>query len=297
MTAPAVPPGYRTLAPARRPSLPGSYLRAALRPVRSGDGLPAVVLRVDGVRVRPDHLARYAALVGAPAGPALPPLYPSVVAFPVQFRLVAGPGFPFPAAGTVQLTNDVHQLRPVRPDLPLDVAVHAADLRPHRLGRTADLVTVVGQDGDVVWWQVATMLRRGPGAAPDAARTDPAPAAAGEWEPVGSWRLAADLGRSYAAVTGDCNPIHLAALTARPFGFRRPVVHGMWTAARLLHAVGEPLPPDGRLRFRVAFRRPVELPSTVDAALARLPGGGVLAEVRRRDPAGTACLTAELTRG
>src|SRR6266487_1403229 len=51
-------------------------------------------------------------------------------------------------------------------------------------------------------------------------------------EPHVVWELPADLGRRYAAVSGDRNPIHLYRLTAWLFGFRRPIAHGMWAAAR-----------------------------------------------------------------
>ena len=37
------------------------------------------------------------------------------------------------------------------------------------------------------------------------------------------WRLPADQGRRYAAVSGDYNPIHLYGWAARPFGFKQPI--------------------------------------------------------------------------
>ena len=75
------------------------------------------------------------------------------------------------------------------------------------------------------------------------------------------WRLGADLGRRYAAVSGDHNPIHLYGVTAKAFGFPRQIAHGMWSKARCLAAL------DGRypdaVRVDVAFKKPVLLPGTV----------------------------------
>ena len=51
-----------------------------------------------------------------------------------------------------------------------------------------------------------------------------------------------DIGRRYGAVSGDRNPIHLYPLTARLFGFRRAIAHGMWTKARCLAALEGRLP-------------------------------------------------------
>ncbi|WP_408648159.1 MaoC family dehydratase [Streptomyces gossypiisoli] len=96
--------------------------------------------------------------------------------------------------------------------------------------------------------------------------TDDAPPPGGqERKPLtagAEWRLGADIGRRYAAVSGDRNPIHLYPLTARLFGFPRPIAHGMWTVARCLAAHGTP----EAVLVRAEFRAPVPLPGTVEYA-------------------------------
>ncbi len=76
------------------------------------------------------------------------------------------------------------------------------------------------------------------------------------------WRLGEGTGRAYAAVSGDWNPIHVHALTARPLGFPSAIAHGMYSYARVLASLGPRLPESG-LTSRVWFRKPVRLPSTV----------------------------------
>ena len=73
------------------------------------------------------------------------------------------------------------------------------------------------------------------------------------------WRVPGDLGRRYAAVSGDRNPIHLHALSAKAFGFPRAIAHGMWTKARCLAALRLP----DALTAEVRFKQPILLPSTV----------------------------------
>ena len=80
------------------------------------------------------------------------------------------------------------------------------------------------------------------------------------------WLLAPDLGRRYAAVSGDYNPIHLHPFTARPFGLSRPIMHGMWTHARALAGLGGALPE--RYGVRVQFAAPLRLPGRVGFAVA-----------------------------
>ena len=75
------------------------------------------------------------------------------------------------------------------------------------------------------------------------------------------WKLGADLGRRYGAVSGDRNPIHLYAATAKAFGFSRQIAHGMWSKARCIAAVENRLPD--AVRVETAFKTPILLPATV----------------------------------
>jgi acyl dehydratase len=73
--------------------------------------------------------------------------------------------------------------------------------------------------------------------------------------------LGGDLGRRYGSVSGDRNPIHMHALSARLFGFPQAIAHGMWTKARCLAALEARLPD--AYTVDVSFRRPILLPSRV----------------------------------
>ncbi len=104
--------------------------------------------------------------------------------------------------------------------------------------------------------------------------------------------MPADTGRRYAAVSGDRNPIHLHALTARPFGFRTAIVHGMWVKARTLASLEGRLPD--AYTVVVAFKRPVPLPSRIAISSGRSTDGWLL-DVR--SPKGTPHLSGSITSG
>jgi acyl dehydratase len=87
------------------------------------------------------------------------------------------------------------------------------------------------------------------------------------------WRLGGDLGRRYAAVSGDRNPIHLYGVTAKAFGFPRQIAHGMWSKARSVAAVENRLPD--AVRVEVAFKTPILLPGTVRFSTRRTEDGTV----------------------
>jgi acyl dehydratase len=47
------------------------------------------------------------------------------------------------------------------------------------------------------------------------------------------WKLPANTGRQFGALTGDRNPIHLYPFTSQLFGFKRPICHALYQVGRL----------------------------------------------------------------
>jgi acyl dehydratase len=226
-----------------------STLRAAL-PGR-GDTMPSDVLTRD-VTVDPVELAKYAHVCGFTLRDELPPTYPHVLAFGMHMDLLGKA--PFSAVGVVHIANRIVQHRPLLLGEELALSVSVSELRPHRRGRQFDFVSEVRVGDELVWEDVSTNLKRGEG--------DESIAREPEFElpPVtAQWRLEDDLGRRYAAVSGDHNPIHLHAWSAKAFGFPRAIAHGMWTKARCLSALRLP----DAFTADVRFKKPILLPGTV----------------------------------
>lgn len=279
--------GGREVTLRRPPSGLGQYLRAGLpRPGARPDAVPEVVLRLPAVRPDPGHVARYCDVVGQPRGDRLPLLYPHLLGFGLQLKLMSDRSFPLPPLGLVHVTNEVSATGPVHGGRELDLTVHAGALRPHPRGRVVDLITTVREDGAAIWTETSTYLHRERvPPVPATGATDPAGAGAGpEAGPplhfCARWTLPGDLGRRYAAASGDVNPIHLSSWTARPLGFPRAIAHGMWSAAAALGALEGRLPD--ALTYSVRFLRPITLPASV-RLFTRVTGERVVAEVRGRD--------------
>jgi acyl dehydratase len=226
-----------------------TLLQAAL-PGR-GDEMPTDALD-RSVQVDREALAAYAHVTGFTLRDELPPTYPHVLAFPLHLALLAQA--PFSAVGVVHIANRITQRRPLRFGEELALQASVGPLRPHRRGRVFDLLTSVRVGDELVWESASTNLKRGDG---DESVRD-------EWDfedpPVTArWTLPDDLGRRYAGVSGDHNPIHLHGWTAKPFGFPRAIVHGMWTKARCLSALRLP----DAFTAEVRFKKPILLPSRV----------------------------------
>jgi hypothetical protein len=227
----------------------GSYLRALTRRSARGTALPLVELVREVVADR-ERLARYARVCGYPATDTLPPLYPHVLAFPAALELLTRRDFPLPALGLVHVANRVTVRRPIGAGERLTLRVRAAGLQ----ATAFDIVTRASVGSEPVWESASTYLHRESGRTGD--RPPAPPAVAGS---SSVWEVPADTGRRYAAVSGDRNPIHLYGLTARMFGFRTAIAHGMWAKARVLAA----MEPPRAFTVEVTYRSPIPLPSSV----------------------------------
>jgi acyl dehydratase len=265
-TLEGTPSSLPTMVKAALPVLPGVNLLPGV--AKRGGALPDLTLHHNGIAVDRDHVAAYAEVCGFAPSQSLPLTYPHMLAFPLHMAIMTDSSFPFPAIGTVHLANAITQLRPIAPTATLDVTATAQDLRPHAKGKVFDLVTTISADDETVWQSTSTYLRVGKGdnAAPgEGAPYDVVPGSGVEW------KLAGNLGRRYAAVSGDSNPIHLYPLTAKAFGFKRQIAHGMWTKARCVAAIESRLAD--RATVEVEFKKPVFLPGTVAFGSRIVPDG------------------------
>ncbi|MCX7659645.1 MAG: MaoC/PaaZ C-terminal domain-containing protein [Caldimonas manganoxidans] len=223
-------------------------------------GLPELGVQSSNVQVRARDVRAYGKVCGYAFSRHVPATYLHVLSLPLQMALLLDRRFPWPLPGLVHLSSSLRQIRPVHPGDELNLAVWIDRLVSHPKGQAVVLACRVKQASDVVWEGENVYLRRTEAAS------------VGEsWRPfvlpdwagmtmVESWKVARDIGRRYAWVSGDANPIHLHAWLARMFGFRSAIAHGMWVFACALAGLGQ-LPP--RLRAYVEFRSAVTLPTRV----------------------------------
>lgn len=80
--------------------------------------------------------------------------------------------------------------------------------------------------------------------------------------------MPAGLGRKYASVSGDFNPIHLSTWSAKSMGFRRAIAHGMYSKAICLsHVLKQAMtdktvsPITSQMQIFSQFMQPIYLPT------------------------------------
>lgn len=268
-----------------------STLRAALRLVaqgvrrRGGGAAPSTApkrrLAVErgAARVDPARLRRYLAVTGgdriaaltaegAPLSPTLPSLWETALALELLSLAEIG----FPGGGLIHLESELVPLRSLYSSDLIRARVELEGVEAHARGRRLVLKARCWNGaGQLCQESVVSLLARdGSGSSPRPATTAASPSPsepeAGDWRTLREWDLPGNLGRRYARVSGDFNPIHLWPWSARLLGFRRPLLHGFCIQAIVAHAlIAELLGGDPRAlrRLQISFRAPLFLPGRV----------------------------------
>ena len=260
--------GVRAL---RKPKLDGAPRLPAERLVRSAVALQAA------------DIAGYGRACGFRPEQGVPLSYPHVLAFPLHLMLLTRPSFPYPASGMVHLANRIRQHQRLQEGQALRLEVYCERWVAHAKGQALSIATRAYSAGTLVWESDSLYLRRD---VKDPVGESWNEALALQEEGLlrtQRWVLPADLGRRFARVSGDFNPIHTSLIGAKLFGFRRAIAHGMWTLGRALAAQQ---PPGGleQAEAHCDFKLPIFLPGQV--ALWNHPASGARREFEVRNLAG-----------
>lgn len=192
----------------------------------------------------------------------LPLTYLYLSAQRAHLALMLTPEFPWPVPGMVHVSNAITQLQPIDPQQGFDLVTTIKLPKPGgRRLRPAYCVEFM-QAGQVVAVcdSIYQVMQAQPAGEPRS-KAHP-PAADDGWQALHHWQLEPSLGRDYARLSGDYNPIHIHPWLSRWFGFQQPIIHGMYMSGRA-HAELELALGQSLQRVDVTFKRPVALPAEV----------------------------------
>ena len=196
----------------------------------------------------------------------LHPLYLQMLSLPLQMQCLLDKNSPFPLLGLIHCANDVKIMAQCNIDMPFECRVKFSHVRAHNRGWEVDVSLQAFQSGQCVYHAVSSYLVK-----VKAVHVAPRPSQSesnnvcvdSPKTKLATIEADASTGRRYAKISGDYNPIHLYALSARIFGFKRPIAHGMWTLARAISLI--PLEHEQTLAtVSCRFKRPIFLPSQIN---------------------------------
>ncbi len=222
--------------------------------------MPDLSVKLDTVRTAQSVLIKYMKVCGFKNTRQLPITYPHILAFPLQMTLLVNDAFPFPLLGLVHICNKIIQHRVIATDEPLNFCCRINTQRKTVRGIEFDILTSAYVNQELVWESTSTMLYRNKSKATAHSKKL---TTIQHFSTIESWLAPNDIGRRYAKVSGDRNPIHLFALAAKLFGFKQHIAHGMWSKARCLAQIEDKL-GNGYCQVDVKFKRPLFLPAEVN---------------------------------
>lgn len=224
-----------------------------------GKGLPTLILKKENVTIDRGEAIKYAQVCGFKVSDQyVPSIYPHILAFSLHMELLLDKNFPFQIVGMVHINNTITQYKPISYDANLTLEVYFDEMKDHAKGKIIPIITKFYHYGELVWESRSENLKITKKAE---SKGKPSGEAVLEGEQE-KWLLDTYAGLRYAKVAGDINPIHLFPLTAKAFGFKRHIIHGMWTKARAVAALQEEI---GTRPFKVHvdFKLPVFLPAKI----------------------------------
>ena len=258
-------------------SLSLGALRSSSKKNVAVDALPEVTYVRPQVQINGKHVAAYARVCGFTQAHGVPITYLFTQVFPLAMMLFGSKVCPWPAMGIVHLSNRIQQLARLEVGDTLRLEMSTGALFAHDKGQVFMLHFRAYRGDQLVWVNDMTALRMGVrnprGPKYESQLNDATPLSH-----QADFFAAAGIGRRYGRVSGDINPIHLTALTAKLLGFRKAIAHGMWTKARAL-ATLMPREAVSQAEVIVDFKTPLFLPAKASLWSARQEHGATF-EVR-----------------
>lgn len=209
-----------------------------------------------------DDLNQYERVCGFLSSNHIPITWPHILAFPLHLKLLTEKAFPLPLLGLVHLRNTITQHRAIGVGEALKLHVYLGEQERTSRGIEFGLITTASSAGALVWEETSTMLfRQFSQQAETTAKK--APPTLEQYPNTTDIEAPEPIGRQYAKISGDSNPIHMHALSAKVFGFPKAIAHGMWSKAHalaILEQQGEWC--SGPVRVSCQFKKPLFLPGT-----------------------------------
>ena len=231
------------------------------RPLALEESLPPLRIRMETLQADAQEMSAFNSVVGWHAE-GMHAAYPHILAAPLHMELLLHPTVPIRLLGLVHLENRMCVQRLPKEGERFSMEASISGCRWIRNGLEVTLDTQLETGGEILWSEQSILFSR-----QHVARGIQKETAESWGEITGrqtTLSLGENLGRRYARVSGDWNPIHITGLLGRAFGFKGHIIHGMWSFSRLLSDC-----PHDRFEARFRFKKPIYLPSKVAISRSR----------------------------
>lgn len=178
-----------------------------------------------------EHVQRYKTFIGFSDTSPIPLSYFYLFAQRAQLSMMMNRCFTYPVPGLVHMANSMQLLEPIDHTLAMDVKITVEQENADQTGRLCISFVVTIEQLGILRMRCNSRYLGKRGDSKDTVKT--LQQTHSKLERFAEWVMPHDLGRRYAALSGDYNPIHLWPWSARIFGFGKPIVQGMYSVAKI----------------------------------------------------------------
>lgn len=193
--------------------------------------------------------------------PYVPAIYPQVMAFPLHLKIMADSHFPFSALGSLHFKNKIIQKRPLLTREKFDVICDLEKYEVVSQGLEFSIETKIVVATEVVWEGVSSYLIKGKFGEFKGVSDSGQYSQIGENSKTWDWKLGSAIGKKYAGISGDINPIHISSIAAKFFGLKKNVAHGMCVLGQSLRKLD--LLDGKNIQITNTFKGPFYLGSSI----------------------------------
>jgi len=252
------------------------------------------------IRINTAHCERYNKAVHWKLGIAsvIHPNYLQVLTLPMQLQMMTNEPFPFKPMGLVHLANHIEVNYLPEQSAKLMLQTSFSGLTRHQKGWVFSVLSEGFVDGELAIAATSYYLSRQRHANVIENADSMSSLNVNEANPMNIVRpitqskmptiddvqppfsLSCDMnfplgiGRQYARVSGDFNPIHLSRWTAKLMGFKQAIAHGMYSKALCISVVMKKEMEHGKgalaqtpMQFSTQFMQPIYLPTRCELAV------------------------------
>lgn len=220
--------------------------------------LPQAEYKVKPFYASASHLSRYLDICGFENNGIIPAIYFMMLSQSLQMYMMTQEQFPFSVLGLIHLENTLKQYKVLHANQAYGLSCCFGEIETRKNGYAFKFIITVMLADEVVAEGTSTYFYKqyNNNLSQDQKRNE---TSRHNMCVDQKWSLTENIGRHYAILSGDFNLIHLHAFTAKPFGFKQAIAHGMWSKAKILANLDLP----EQYEIQVTFKSPMYLPSEV----------------------------------
>ena len=228
------------------------------------NSLPVVCMQPTPIDYQ--HLRNYQNICGFTRNKEVPITYPQVTGFYALMTLMTHKNFSLPVVGMVHTHNKIERFDEINCMEPIAQETKLLSCEKVDKGFLCTIEVLTRQNDCVVNRVISHYLYRVKTRKQKSKSTSQSNQDLTKEKQSGLFEVNEKLIRRYARISGDINPIHLSHLTAKLFGFKKMIAHGMWSIARVIAETSSQLQrastKQNQLKeVEVHFKKPIYLPS------------------------------------